>query len=235
MQPGIYGPQMIDDDNRNAHVGWEMSKQTNIGVEPPSRPPDTDDGKVFRSVHLYSSASYWFAAAAATGGTIRVRGLANPTAQGDAAFLDIIAAMGCSVSIDGDEVVVVGPEKLRGGSFDCNATPDATFGYRYHTSDTHPYIVQCLVGQVDLTRAPRVAPLGPAVAGPGKPTGSKPPGGVMNLALVEAGGTRTMTYDFNGQRYTIQYTPASTPRCWDFAEKSFTTGGVLTTSTWCRQ
>ena len=72
----------------------------------------------------YSSASYWFAAAAATGGTIRVRGLANPTAQGDAAFLDIIAAMGCSVSIDGDEVVVVGPEKLRGGSFDCNATPD---------------------------------------------------------------------------------------------------------------
>ncbi|MEO6487245.1 MAG: 3-phosphoshikimate 1-carboxyvinyltransferase [Thermoanaerobaculia bacterium] len=72
----------------------------------------------------YSSASYWFAAAAATGGTIRVRGLANPTAQGDAAFLDIIAAMGCSVSIDGDEVVVVGPEKLRGGFFDCNATPD---------------------------------------------------------------------------------------------------------------
>ena len=72
----------------------------------------------------YSSASYWFAAAAATGGTIRVRGLANPTAQGDSAFLDILAVMGCSVSIDRDDVVVVGPEKLRGGSFDCNATPD---------------------------------------------------------------------------------------------------------------
>jgi 3-phosphoshikimate 1-carboxyvinyltransferase len=72
----------------------------------------------------YSSASYWFAAAAATGGTIRVRGLTTPTAQGDAGFLDILAAMGCSAKIEGEEVVVAGPEKLRGGTFDCNATPD---------------------------------------------------------------------------------------------------------------
>jgi 3-phosphoshikimate 1-carboxyvinyltransferase len=72
----------------------------------------------------YSSASYWFAAAAATGGTMRVRGLAIPTAQGDSAFLDILAAMGCAVAIEGDEIVVTGPEVLRGGTFDCNATPD---------------------------------------------------------------------------------------------------------------
>jgi 3-phosphoshikimate 1-carboxyvinyltransferase len=71
----------------------------------------------------YSSASYWFAAAAATRGTVRVRGLASPTAQGDAAFLDILAAMGCTIT-PGDEVVVTGPDKLRGGTFDCNATPD---------------------------------------------------------------------------------------------------------------
>ena len=71
----------------------------------------------------YSSASYWFAAAAATRGTARVRGLASPTAQGDAAFLDILAAMGCAIT-PGDEIVVTGPEKLRGGTFDCNATPD---------------------------------------------------------------------------------------------------------------
>ncbi|HEX7418835.1 MAG TPA: 3-phosphoshikimate 1-carboxyvinyltransferase [Thermoanaerobaculia bacterium] len=71
----------------------------------------------------YSSASYWFAAAAATRGTVRVRGLASPTAQGDAAFLDILAAMGCTIT-PGDEIVVTGPEKLRGGTFDCNATPD---------------------------------------------------------------------------------------------------------------
>jgi 3-phosphoshikimate 1-carboxyvinyltransferase len=77
----------------------------------------------------YSSASYWFAAAAATRGTMRVRGLATPTAQGDAAFLDILASMGCTIevgSIEGGEteIVVTGPETLRGGTFDCNATPD---------------------------------------------------------------------------------------------------------------
>lgn len=72
----------------------------------------------------YSSASYWFAAAAATQGTMRVRGLASPTAQGDAGFLDILAAMGCSVDARPDEIVVTGPARLRGGSFDCNSTPD---------------------------------------------------------------------------------------------------------------
>ena len=72
----------------------------------------------------YSSASYWFAAAAATRGTMRVRGLAIPTAQGDAGFLDILSAMGCRVDVAADEITVTGPETLRGGVFDCNATPD---------------------------------------------------------------------------------------------------------------
>ncbi len=72
----------------------------------------------------YSSASYWFAAAAATGGRIAVRGLARPTAQGDAGFLDVLAALGCEVDVAGDEVIVRGPERLRGGTFDFNSIPD---------------------------------------------------------------------------------------------------------------
>jgi 3-phosphoshikimate 1-carboxyvinyltransferase len=72
----------------------------------------------------YSSASYWFAAAAATRGTMRVRGLTVPTAQGDAGFLDILSAMGCTVEVSHEEITVTGPETLRGGTFDCNETPD---------------------------------------------------------------------------------------------------------------
>lgn len=72
----------------------------------------------------WSSASYWFAAAAATRGTMRVRGLAVPTAQGDAGFVDILAAMGCEVDVSAEEIVVRGPAQLRGGTFDCNGTPD---------------------------------------------------------------------------------------------------------------
>jgi 3-phosphoshikimate 1-carboxyvinyltransferase len=73
----------------------------------------------------YSSASYWFAAAAATAGNMRVRGLAHPSAQGDARFIDILSAMGCDVIIDDEgEITVSRTEPLRGGRFDCNATPD---------------------------------------------------------------------------------------------------------------
>jgi 3-phosphoshikimate 1-carboxyvinyltransferase len=71
----------------------------------------------------YSSASYWFAAAAATGGTMRVRGLSHPSAQGDAAFLDILRSMGCEVFF-GDDAISVTGAPLRGGRFDCNSTPD---------------------------------------------------------------------------------------------------------------
>ena len=73
----------------------------------------------------YSSASYWFAAAAATRGRIAVRGLANPTAQGDSAFLDVLASMGCTVTAGPEEIVVDATgAALRGGTFDCNAMPD---------------------------------------------------------------------------------------------------------------
>jgi YHYH protein len=116
----------------------------------------------------------------------------------------------------------------------CNAKSDATFGARYHTSATHPYVLQCLIGEVDLTKAPRVAPLSKQGGG-GKPPGEKPQGGVSNLALVAAAdGTRTMTYTHNGQNYSIQYKPGVTAGCFDFEETSFTTKGVLTKSTYCR-
>lgn len=71
----------------------------------------------------YSSASYWLAAAAATRGTMHVRGLTHPSAQGDARFLDILESMGCQVMRD-DLISVTCSEPLRGGTFDCNATPD---------------------------------------------------------------------------------------------------------------
>lgn len=116
----------------------------------------------------------------------------------------------------------------------CNAKSDATFGMRYHTSEGHPYVLQCLVGELDLAKAPRVAPLAKQGGG-GRPPGAKPPGGVTNLHLVEAAdASRTMTYEHAGTGYSIRYEPTSTPGCWAFAERSFTTGGVLQSGTFCR-
>ena len=57
-----------------------------------------------------STASYFFAAAAVTGGRVRVPGLRRHDAlQGDVRFLDVLEAMGCSVQDDPDGLTVTGP------------------------------------------------------------------------------------------------------------------------------
>ncbi|MGH9458359.1 MAG: 3-phosphoshikimate 1-carboxyvinyltransferase [Thermoanaerobaculia bacterium] len=78
----------------------------------------------FRVDGDWSSASYWFAAAAATGGTVTVRNIRAASAQGDRRFVDILEAMGARVVRGENETRVEGPAALQGGTFDCNATPD---------------------------------------------------------------------------------------------------------------
>ena len=73
-----------------------------------------------------SGASYFFAAAAITGGKIRIKNLGKDALQGDVAFVDILAQMGCDVKKGKHFVEVRGPQDgvLRGGSFDMNAVSD---------------------------------------------------------------------------------------------------------------
>jgi 3-phosphoshikimate 1-carboxyvinyltransferase len=63
-----------------------------------------------------SSASYFFAAAAATGGSVTVRGLGTESLQGDLRFVEVLAAMGSVVRQEPDSVTVTGPPggRLRG-------------------------------------------------------------------------------------------------------------------------
>jgi len=71
-----------------------------------------------------ASASYFLAAAAATGGRVTIEGLRHNSAQGDARFADVLGAMGCRVEWSADGVTVTGPEQLRGLCVDMNALPD---------------------------------------------------------------------------------------------------------------
>ncbi len=73
-----------------------------------------------------SSAGYFFAAAALTGGKIRVKNLGKDALQGDVAFVDVLAQMGCVVKKAKNFLEVVGPSdgKLRGVSVDMNAISD---------------------------------------------------------------------------------------------------------------
>ena len=70
-----------------------------------------------------SSASYFFAAAAITGGRATLTGLTRDSLQGDVAFVDALARMGCAVTEWPDALTVTGGP-LRGIDLDMNAISD---------------------------------------------------------------------------------------------------------------
>ncbi|MDB5349780.1 MAG: 5-Enolpyruvylshikimate-3-phosphate synthase [Planctomycetota bacterium] len=71
-----------------------------------------------------SAASYFFAAAAITGGTITVEGLGTRSVQGDMGFVEILEHMGCTVERRKDSTTVTGAGQLRGVDVDMNAISD---------------------------------------------------------------------------------------------------------------
>jgi 3-phosphoshikimate 1-carboxyvinyltransferase len=70
-----------------------------------------------------SAASYFWAAAAITGGRVTVEGLSKASLQGDVAFCDCLAQMGCEVRYEQHATTVTGG-KLRGINIDMNAISD---------------------------------------------------------------------------------------------------------------
>jgi 3-phosphoshikimate 1-carboxyvinyltransferase len=61
-----------------------------------------------------SAASYFLAAAAVTGGRVRIDGLGRSSAQGDLRLVQILERMGCHVDWGDDYVELRGPSQLRG-------------------------------------------------------------------------------------------------------------------------
>lgn len=71
-----------------------------------------------------TAASYFFAAAAITGGRITVEGLGQHSIQGDLGFVDILEAMGAKVSRTATDTTVEGPAQLRGVDVDMRHISD---------------------------------------------------------------------------------------------------------------
>jgi len=70
-----------------------------------------------------SAASYFFAAAAITGGLVTVRGMKPDMLQGDVKFVDALEMMGCRIEVC-DEGITVHGKPLRGIDIDMNAISD---------------------------------------------------------------------------------------------------------------
>lgn len=71
-----------------------------------------------------SAASYFFAAAAVTGGRVRIAGLGRNALQGDVGFVDVLAAMGADVTVGDDFIEVVGTGSLHGIDVDMSQISD---------------------------------------------------------------------------------------------------------------
>ncbi len=71
-----------------------------------------------------SGASYFFALAAITGGTIKISNIPEFSLQGDAHFADILKVMGCTVTKGKDGVTVTGNDVLKGIDIDMSNWPD---------------------------------------------------------------------------------------------------------------
>ncbi|MGH2403898.1 MAG: 3-phosphoshikimate 1-carboxyvinyltransferase [bacterium] len=73
-----------------------------------------------------SSAAYFFAAAAVTGGRVGVPGLKVRSLQGDARFVDLLEGMGCLVERREDRLSVRGTRALRAADVDLGGMSDQT-------------------------------------------------------------------------------------------------------------
>ncbi len=72
-----------------------------------------------------SAATYFFAAAAVTGGRVKVDGITAASTQSDVRFVEVMERMGCRVDRGVNWVSVRGPRYLHGIDVDLNALPDS--------------------------------------------------------------------------------------------------------------
>lgn len=71
-----------------------------------------------------SSASYFWGAAAITGGEVFTYPVSSKSLQGDSRFLEVLEQMGCSLNWEEQGVCVRGPRRLQPVDRDMNAMPD---------------------------------------------------------------------------------------------------------------
>src|SRR5271168_1963676 len=102
-----WGAQSTVEDDQIIVPGGQWYRAQRFAVEPDA-----------------SSASYFAAAAALVGGTVRIEGLKSNSVQGDVGFLGVLQRMGARVTWHPDFVEVVGTGQLAGVDVAMNAMPD---------------------------------------------------------------------------------------------------------------
>jgi len=114
-----------------------------------------------------SSAVYPAAAAALSGGTIEIHGVAERSRQADRVFFDILEDMGCSVVWTETGVIVGGPGRLSAVERDMNAAPDAALMLAVMGGFADGVSTVSNVGNLRIKESDRLTALNQALAGIG--------------------------------------------------------------------
>ncbi len=104
----VFGAQVIHKDYTHFHIaGGQQYQPCSYHIEPDA-----------------SSASYFFAAAALTGGCVTVKHLSTDSAQGDVQFVRVLEQMGCQINVSDSGIKVKGPHQLKGIEVDMKDISD---------------------------------------------------------------------------------------------------------------
>ncbi len=103
-----FGVQVINEDYKYFRIeGGQQYQSLDYNIEPDA-----------------SNASYFFAAAALTGGRVTVQHLNLDSAQGDVQFVRILEQMGCQVRVSDAGITVTGSHQLNGIEVDMRTISD---------------------------------------------------------------------------------------------------------------
>ncbi|MGO9021820.1 MAG: 3-phosphoshikimate 1-carboxyvinyltransferase [Syntrophobacteraceae bacterium] len=105
---------------REAGIGFEREASNRIAIPA----PQVYAPRNFTVEGDCSSASYFWGAAALTGGEVLTSPVSPNSLQGDCRFLDVLDKMGCRIVLKDEGVSVKGPEQLMPVDIDMNEMPD---------------------------------------------------------------------------------------------------------------
>ena len=109
---GAFGVEVTNEDYKHFRIEGGQQYQPRVyNIEPDA-----------------SSASYFFAAAALTGGRVTVQHLHLDSPQGDVQFVHVLEQMGCQVDVDVSDlgITVTGPRQLKGIDVDMRTISDTS-------------------------------------------------------------------------------------------------------------
>lgn len=160
-------------------------------------------GAGYRSVASYavepdaSAASYFLAAAAMTGGRVRVPGLGRDSVQGDVQFAGILESMGAEVRWERDAVTVTGTGRLTGVDVDLAALSDTAPTLAVVAAVAEGPTTVRGIGFVRGKESDRIAAVVTELTRCGVPAEERPDGFVVHPAPRSgpAGPVRIRTYD----------------------------------------